>query len=69
MTRKDYNELAAILAEAVDAIRSEDRGDWGHGDAEIEEEGFRRAVESLSGFLGTQNPRFDEDKFRNACGL
>ena len=69
MTRKDYVTLAQILAEAVDAIRTEDRGDWGHGDAEIEEEGFRRAVESLSGFLSTENPRFDEDRFRDACGL
>ena len=69
MTRKDYNALAAILAEAVDAIRTEDRGDWGHGDAEMEEEGFRRAVESLSCFLVTQNPRFDSERFRLACGL
>ena len=69
MTRKHYKALAQILAESVDAIRSEDRGDWGHGDAEMEEEGFRRAVESLSGFLLSENPRFDAERFRLACGL
>jgi hypothetical protein len=69
MTRKHYKALAEILAEAVDAIRSEDRGDWGYGDAEKEEEGFRRAVESLSGFLISENPRFDSERFRIACGL
>jgi hypothetical protein len=69
MTRKDYEALARILAEAVDAIRSEDRGDWGYGDADKEEEGFRRAVESLSGFLISENPRFSSEKFRTACGL
>ena len=69
MTRKHYKALAEILAEAVDAIRSEDRGDWGYGDAEKEEEGFRRAVETLSGFLISENPRFDSERFRIACGL
>ena len=69
MTRKDYEKLAAILAETLDAIRTEDRGDWGYGDADLEEEGFRRTVESLSFFLATENPRFVESKFRRACGL
>lgn len=69
MTRKDYQSLAMMLAEAVEAIRTEDRGDWGHGDAEMEAEGFRRAVESLCCFLSLQNPRFSEEKFLSACGL
>ena len=69
MTRKDYNLLAQILSEAVDGIRTEDRGDWGYGDADHELEGFRRAVESLSFFLRSENPRFSEDRFIQACGL
>jgi hypothetical protein len=52
MTRKDYVETAKILNQFVDRIDSHD---------------FQDLVFEFSEWFASDNPRFDEDKFWNAC--
>jgi hypothetical protein len=52
MTRKDYVEVAKILNKFVDRIDSHD---------------FNDLVFEFSEFFLADNPRFNEDKFDEAC--
>ena len=52
MTRKDYVETAKILNQFVD---------------EIDSKTFQDLVFEFSEWFSLDNPRFDEDKFWDAC--
>lgn len=52
MTRKDYIETAKILNDFIDRIDSKD---------------FQDLVFEFSEWFLSDNPRFDEEKFFNAC--
>ncbi len=52
MTRKDYVETAKILNKFVDIIDSND---------------FDKLIFEFSEWFSSDNPRFDESKFYDAC--
>ena len=62
MTRKDYEALAEEIRNA-----------WEFWSAESDRLLARRVmagfVENFAEYMAEDNPRFDEDKFREACGL
>jgi hypothetical protein len=58
MTRKDYRAIAERLA------RSADKYQFDEGRNIVAE-----VVEDLVEVFGEDNPRFDADKFRKACGI
>ena len=62
MTRKDYK----VIAESIRTVRDKCMTD-GHSVyfADILEE----VAEELASSMITDNPRFNRDKFREACGL
>jgi hypothetical protein len=57
MTRKDYVETAKILADFQNSI-----GDSPYGEAT-----FQGLVYRFSAMFENDNPRFDSERFENAC--
>lgn len=54
LTRKDYVTLADILESFADLI---------------ERFTFEDLVEDIADYCASDNPNFDYEKFRNACGI
>ena len=65
MTRKDYEAIARAIATVMEATN-----DFGNYDRTV---GGKCALARLTGHLevifGNDNPRFDSDKFSEACGF
>lgn len=57
MTRKDYIETAKILLDFKDSIGSDHDG----------EQTFEGLVDRFSIMFENDNPRFDSDRFADAC--
>ena len=70
MSRKDYVAIAQIIGQAVDGARTDTK-------AEIIEDGMRDYATGLLGtvvsdlveYLAADNPNFNADRFRKACGV
>lgn len=62
MTRKDYEVLAEEIRNAHEGWASDE-------DRAIARRTMLSFVENLEDYLEQDNPRFDSDKFREACGL
>lgn len=69
MTKKDYIRIAEIIyehREAAEAATSKYYAEsYYQGQAEL----IEKLVEDLCVFFEEDNSNFDEEKFRNACGL
>lgn len=61
MTKKDYIALAKLIKEKTDRLDGKDRIDdwWIH---------YAPFMNGLCGVLKSDNPNFNESKFREACG-
>lgn len=57
MTRKNYNKIASLFKEALDA------------DVDNTREGLLVSIDFLSRYLKEDNSLFDEERFKAACGL
>ena len=65
MTRKDYQ----LIADAIRAVYRT-QGEFGWNDSTLDrQDAIRQVANSLVCRLVEDNPRFDEDRFREACGL
>ena len=62
LTKKDFKAVAEIIESLCDW-----RTTHKHPDSYYY--GVRDAVEKLADYFATQNPRFDRQKFLDACGL
>lgn len=65
MTRKDYKLIAEGIREEVMYIEFNEK----LLRPDIQMSGIRRVVVSLCASLRNDNPRFDSNKFMQACGL
>lgn len=59
MTRRDYIGIAAVLRIAVESVRA----------YPLAQPPIYRLVEDMALMLHADNPRFDRDRFYDACGL
>lgn len=70
MTRLHYNAVAAVIAGERENARKELLGGItvaAEGHARLET--TRNIAYSLSGIFESNNPRFDRDRFFEACGI
>ena len=64
MTRKDY----VLIANAINASRPKDDGTWQSEDMLFGATfAWKRTVEDMANALYCTNPRFDRERFVNAC--
>jgi hypothetical protein len=65
-TRKDFEMVAAVLAERVALI-----GNTGLSPYEVvaRTDEIRRVADRFAVLFGHQNPRFNRNRFLDACGL
>ena len=61
MTRQDYVKIASVIATHIDVSNMEGRGD--------QVETLEFLAGDLAHMLKADNPRFDRQKFLNACGV
>lgn len=62
MTKKDYQIIAQALSEALKEAEQENDGG-------LESSGVKTAAFSVASYLAIDNPRFDWEKFLQACGF
>lgn len=62
MTRKDYERIAAAIRDANEETRAE----FGPDSHNV---GLLKAATYIADELGTDNPRFDTERFLRAAGL
>jgi hypothetical protein len=62
MTRKDYIEIAATVADMLELCTDDGRGD-------IRAEGIADTARSLCAAFQRDNPRFDRQRFYFAAGM
>ena len=68
MTRKDYILFADMMSQFLDSVHM--TADMGlHAEAESQLDGAVVMVNRLCDMFSSDNPRFDEVKFREACGI
>ena len=70
MTRKDYILITARLKAMLPAFINDNRAYYGEYHCAFNyANGYRAAINQVIGALSTDNPSFDVDRFRAACGL
>lgn len=70
MTKKDYELIAeAVLNAASYAERKHNNGYIDKKALEATNDGIYYVVRELAESLASENPKFDHDKFMEACGI
>lgn len=72
MTRKDYKAIAAIFRERMvraDAIYNEAHNADLRARGMLLRAEMQGAAERVAGWMGYDNPRFDQHRFLRACGV
>lgn len=66
MTKKDYIAIAEMVREAdvKGMVAGKAVGDEWDGEA-----AFKHLVNHLVGYMASDNPRFDHDRFKEAAGI
>jgi hypothetical protein len=65
VTRKHFQKIAAVLH----SIRKFEVEDIERSSIDVRVVRFSSVVDALAGVLADSNPRFDRDRFLEACGI